>query len=75
MMWNCLETNGRATLPQLAAAVGLSPSACQRRLRRLETSGAIRGYGAVLDPAAVDRTLVATLPSLLPTTAARPSIL
>ncbi len=32
----------------LATAVGLSPSACLRRVRRLEERGVIRGYAAVL---------------------------
>jgi Lrp/AsnC family transcriptional regulator, leucine-responsive regulatory protein len=32
--------------------VGLSPSACLRRVQELERRGAIRGYRAVLDPGA-----------------------
>jgi Lrp/AsnC family leucine-responsive transcriptional regulator len=44
---------GRISLADLAARVGLSKSPVQARLRRLEARGAIRGYRAVLDPAAL----------------------
>lgn len=47
-----LQTDGRLTLTELADRVRLSVSACQRRLRRLEGDGTIRGYRAVIDPAA-----------------------
>ena len=43
----------------LAARVGLSKSPTQARLRRLEALGAIRGWRAVLDPAALGREHVA----------------
>ena len=36
---------------ELAEAVGLSPSSCQRRQRELERRGVIRGYHADIDPA------------------------
>ena len=39
----------------LARAVGLSPTPTLRRVRELERRGAIRGYRAIVDPAAVDR--------------------
>ncbi|HEY2059828.1 MAG TPA: Lrp/AsnC family transcriptional regulator [Amycolatopsis sp.] len=52
-----LETDGRISNAELAARVGLSPSPCLRRVRRLEETGVIRGYRAVLDPAAVGRGL------------------
>lgn len=41
----------------LARKLGLSPSAMLGRVRRLEKSGAIRGYRAVIDPAALDITV------------------
>jgi DNA-binding Lrp family transcriptional regulator len=44
-----LQENGRLTVTELAAQVGLSVSPCHRRLRELEHSGAIRGYRAVVD--------------------------
>ena len=39
----------------LARAVGLSPTPTLRRVRALEERGVIRGYRAVLDPKAVQR--------------------
>ncbi|MDO5648129.1 Lrp/AsnC family transcriptional regulator [Paracoccus sp. (in: a-proteobacteria)] len=44
-----LQQDGRLTNAQLAEAVGLSPSPCWQRTRRLEQRGFIRGYTAVLD--------------------------
>jgi len=44
-----LQEDGRLTITELAARVGLSVSPCHRRLRELERSGAIRGYRAVVD--------------------------
>lgn len=41
-----LQQNGRLTIVDLADAVGLSPSPCLTRLRRLEDAGYIIGYGA-----------------------------
>ncbi|HMO07419.1 MAG TPA: Lrp/AsnC family transcriptional regulator [Paracoccaceae bacterium] len=45
-----LSRDGRLPNLDLAARVGLSPSACLRRVQELERSGVIRGYRAVLDP-------------------------
>ena len=44
-----LTANGRASNLELAERVGLSPSACLRRVQELERSGVIKGYRAVLD--------------------------
>jgi DNA-binding Lrp family transcriptional regulator len=44
-----LRSDGRISNADLAAQVGLSPSACLRRLRLLERTGVIRGYTAILD--------------------------
>ena len=53
-----LEKHGRISNAELAARVGLSPSPClQGVLRRLEKTGVIRGYRALIDPAAVGRSL------------------
>ncbi|WP_102191612.1 Lrp/AsnC family transcriptional regulator [Microbacterium aurantiacum] len=54
-----ISRDGRATLAQLSDAVGLSVSAVQSRLRRLETRGVITGYRAILDPEAVGTPLSA----------------
>ncbi|WP_329403717.1 Lrp/AsnC family transcriptional regulator [Streptomyces melanogenes] len=48
-----LQLDGRLTVTELAARVGLSVSPCHRRVRDLERAGAIRGYRAVVDPSAV----------------------
>lgn len=56
-----LAADGRASLADLAEAVSVSASSAQRRLRRLEGEGVIRGYRAVVDPDAVGRGLVVHL--------------
>ena len=48
-----LEADGRLTVTALAQRVKLSVAPCHRRLRALERAGAIRGYRAVVDPAAI----------------------
>jgi DNA-binding Lrp family transcriptional regulator len=47
-----LQRDGRISNLDLAERVGLSPSACLRRVQELERSGVIAGYRAVLNPAA-----------------------
>ncbi|MFC9787668.1 Lrp/AsnC family transcriptional regulator [Rhodococcus sp. NPDC127528] len=54
-----LVDDGRATLATLAQKAGLSVSAVQTRVRRLETRGVIRGYSARVDPAALGEELSA----------------
>ncbi|SAL58288.1 AsnC family transcriptional regulator [Caballeronia terrestris] len=44
-----LQENGRLSNQEIADRVNLSPSPCLRRIRRLEESGVIRGYVALLD--------------------------
>lgn len=44
-----LENNGRATLSHLSEATGLSVSAVQSRVQKLERRGVIRGYKAIID--------------------------
>jgi Lrp/AsnC family leucine-responsive transcriptional regulator len=44
-----LQRQGRLTNAELADAVNLSQSACHRRVARLEASGIISGYVALLD--------------------------
>jgi DNA-binding Lrp family transcriptional regulator len=50
-----LEQEGRLTNAELASRVNLSPTPCLRRVRNLERAGVIRGYQAVVDPAAIGR--------------------
>jgi len=49
------QAEGRLSNIELADRVGLSPSPCLRRVRRLEEAGVISGYRAIIEPAAVDR--------------------
>ncbi|MBF0666076.1 MAG: Lrp/AsnC family transcriptional regulator [Brevundimonas sp.] len=49
-----LQADGRLTNQALAEQVALSPSACLVRVRRLEKSGIIEGYGARLNPWALN---------------------
>ncbi|HMS96113.1 MAG TPA: Lrp/AsnC family transcriptional regulator [Tabrizicola sp.] len=57
-----LSRDARQTNLQLADLVGLSPSACLRRVQGLERAGVIRGYRAVLDPARLGIGFVAYVP-------------
>jgi Lrp/AsnC family transcriptional regulator, leucine-responsive regulatory protein len=50
-----LQEDGRMSNLDLARTVGLSPTPTLRRVRQLERSGAIRGYRAIIDPEAVQR--------------------
>ena len=52
-----LQEDGRMSNLALARRLGLSPSAMLGRVRRLERSGAIRGYRAIIDPAALGVTV------------------
>jgi len=54
-----LSHDGRATLAQLSSTVGLSVSAVQARLKRLEAEGAIKGYRATVDPESIGKPLAA----------------
>lgn len=56
-----LQKDGRMSNQDLAEAVNLSPSPCLRRLRNLETSGAIRGFSAGVDAAAYGLLITAFL--------------
>ncbi|MCF8588177.1 Lrp/AsnC family transcriptional regulator [Gordonia liuliyuniae] len=46
-----LQEDGRISVTDLADRVGLSISPCHRRLKALESGGAVLGYHAQLDPA------------------------
>lgn len=54
-----LSRDGRISNLELADRVGLSPSACLRRVQELERSGVIKGYRAVIDPAKLGLTFLA----------------
>jgi len=47
-----LQNNARLSNKELAAKVGLAPSSCLERVRRLTANGTLRGFHADVDPAA-----------------------
>ena len=54
-----MQGNGRISNLELADQVGLSPTPCSRRVKRLEESGLITGHVTLLDPQALGLTLTA----------------
>jgi len=50
-----LQANASLTNTELADRVGLTPSPCLRRVRRLEEGGVILGYHARISPEALGR--------------------
>ncbi|MAQ85260.1 Lrp/AsnC family transcriptional regulator [Psychromarinibacter halotolerans] len=50
-----LQKRGRISNAELSEAVNLSPSACHRRVQRLEAEGIIARYVALLDPRKLNR--------------------
>ena len=56
-----LLADGRSTLRSLAELTGLSISAVQARVRRLESDGVIKGYAALLDAEAIGLPLAALI--------------
>jgi Lrp/AsnC family leucine-responsive transcriptional regulator len=60
-----LQADARATFADVARQVGLSPSSVHERVRKLERSGVIRGYRAVVDPESVGL-FVTALISVMP---------
>jgi Lrp/AsnC family leucine-responsive transcriptional regulator len=54
-----LQNSGRCHLAEIAREVDLSSPAVMERVRKLETSGIIKGYQAVLDPKKVGKDVTA----------------
>ena len=52
-----LQTNGQLTNVELASRVGLSPSPCLQRVKRLESAHYISGYGARINLAKLTETI------------------
>lgn len=50
-----VQTNNRLTSEELAEIAGLSPTACQRRMKRLRANGVIEADVAIISPKAVGR--------------------
>jgi len=67
-----LQRDGRKPYADLGAEVGMSGPSAHERVKKLEARGAIRGYAAVVDPAAVGLGILAfTWITQAPGTAAR----
>ncbi|KQT70029.1 MULTISPECIES: Lrp/AsnC family transcriptional regulator [unclassified Aureimonas] len=56
-----LQVDGRMPLSELGRRIGLSQPAMSERVKRLEESGIISGYGARIDPAALGLGMVALI--------------
>jgi len=54
-----LQSDARISNAEIGRRVGLAPSAVFERIKKLEERGAVRGYNASIDPAAVDLALLA----------------
>lgn len=54
-----LQENARISQADVARVVGLAPSAVLERIRKLESKGIIRGYSALVDPHALDQSMLA----------------
>ena len=50
-----LERDGILTAAALAERIGLSPSACHRRVKAMEAAGVIEGYAVILSEKALGR--------------------
>lgn len=53
-----LQADGRVSNVELARRVGLSPTPCLERVRRLESQGYITGYTAIVEPHFLDASLL-----------------
>ena len=49
-----LQGNARASLQEIGQAVGLSPSPCWGRIKKMEEAGVIEGYTVRINPRALD---------------------
>ncbi|MBV9515249.1 MAG: Lrp/AsnC family transcriptional regulator [Mycobacteriaceae bacterium] len=58
---NALHDDARIPNSVLADMVGIAPSTCHGRLRRLQNLGVIRGFYTDVDPAAIGRPLQAMI--------------
>ena len=56
---SALQRDGRLPVVELAEIIGLSPTPCARRIKALESAGAIEGYAAVLNPARIGLAVLA----------------
>lgn len=55
---NCLQTDGKLSVRELSKMISLSPTPIHQRLKRLETSGIIHHYAAIVDQNKVGQLIV-----------------
>lgn len=67
-----LQANGRQSIADLARQINMSHSAAAERVRRLEESGVISGYGAQVDPERLGFTILAYLRLRYPSSSYEP---
>lgn len=60
-----LQSDGRMTNAELANRIGLTPAPTLARVNKLEATGVIRGYTALVDPLAVDLPFLAFVSVIL----------
>ncbi len=56
-----LQKNARISVSEIGSLINLSVPACSERIKKLEASGTIRQYAAIIDPASVKKTLTAMM--------------
>src|SRR4029079_627608 len=59
LILDLLQENARISQADVAGVVGLAPSPVLERIRKLEARGVIRGYTALVDPRALNRSMLA----------------
>lgn len=69
---DALQQNGRASYTDLARVVSMSPSAVTERVRRLEETGVISGYSAVVEPERLGLHILAFIRLRYPTSNYKP---
>lgn len=55
---NCLQTDGKLSVRELSKMINLSPTPIHQRLKRLETSGILHHYAAIVDQNKVGQLIV-----------------
>jgi len=61
-----LQETGRISMKDLGQQVGLTAPAVSERVRKMEESGIIRGYRAVIDPTRLNRNIFAFIDIAMP---------
>ncbi len=59
MILDELAVDGRISITELSARIGLSKTPCQKRVEKLQKCGVIRGFAAIIDPAVLGRRHIA----------------